>query len=369
MERVDAVVIGAGVVGLAVARALALAGREVLILEAAGAIGTETSSRNSEVIHAGIYYPQDSLKARLCVQGRQKLYDFCETRGVPHKRLGKLIVATEPGQDVKLAAIEAAARACGVDDLRRISADEARALEPSLSCVAALISPSTGIVDSHAYMLALQGEAEAQGASVAIRTRVTGGAAMDDGLIVETLDENGGRLDLLARTVINAAGHGAQSFVRAMRGFPAGHIPRQFFARGCYFSLARKSPFGRLIYPVPVDGGLGVHLTLDMGGGARFGPDVEWIDGLDYTVDPRRADSFYAEICRYWPDLKDGELQPAYSGVRPKLAGPGEAAADFRIDGPKAHGVSGLVNLFGVESPGLTASLAIADLVTGLAGE
>jgi L-2-hydroxyglutarate oxidase LhgO len=366
MEKVDAVVIGAGVVGLAVARALALAGREVLVLEAAGAIGTETSSRNSEVIHAGIYYPQGSLKARLCVEGRRRLYSFCETHGVPHKRLGKLIVATEPGQDGKLAAIEAGARACGVDDIRRISADEARALEPSLACVSALLSPSTGIVDSHAYMLALQGEAEAHGAGVAFRTRVCGGAVREDGIALETIDADSARLDLLASTVVNAAGHGAQAVARALGGFPETSIPRQLYARGCYFSLARKSPFGRLIYPAPVEGGLGVHLTLDMGGGARFGPDVEWIDRLDYTVDPRRADSFYAEIRRYWPDLRDGELQPAYSGVRPKLSGPGEPAADFRIDGPRAHGVPGLVNLFGIESPGLTASLAVADLVCDL---
>ena len=359
-------VIGAGVVGLAIARALALAGREVLVLEAAGAIGTETSSRNSEVVHAGIYYPQGSLKARLCVAGRQQLYAFCADHGVPVKRLGKLIVATEPGQDGKLAAIAAGARACGVDDLRPMSAAEAQALEPELACVAALLSPSTGIVDSHAYMLALQGEAEAHGAQIAFHTRVEGGLAREDGVEIDTIDQDGGALRLKARLVVNAAGHGAPVLARAIGDFPARHAPPQFFARGCYFSLSRKSPFSRLVYPVPVEGGLGVHLTLDMGGGARFGPDVEWIEGLDYTVDPRRADAFYAEIRRYWPALADGALAPAYSGIRPKISGPGAPAADFRIEGPRDHGATGLINLFGIESPGLTASLAIADFVADL---
>jgi L-2-hydroxyglutarate oxidase LhgO len=362
MERVDTIVIGAGVVGLAAARALALAGREVLVLETADAFGTETSARNSEVIHAGIYYPPGSLKARLCVEGRAKLYAFCEARHVAHKRLGKLIVATEPGQEAKLAAIEAGARKCGVDDLRFLTADEAKAMEPALSCAAALHSPSTGIIDSHAYMLALVGEIEGHGGQIAFQTRAAGGAIGQDGIVVKTIGAEGAELDLLARCVVNAAGHGAQKFMHAFAGFPSERVPPQLFARGCYFSLGGKSPFGRLVYPVPVDGGLGVHLTLDMGGGARFGPDVEWIDGVDYHVDPRRSDAFYAEIRRYWPDLADGALQPAYAGVRPKLSGAGEPAADFRIDGPRAHGVAGLVNLFGIESPGLTASLAIADL-------
>ena len=363
MEQVDTIVIGGGVIGLAVARALALAGREVIVIEAAGSIGSETSSRNSEVVHAGIYYPRGSLKARLCVEGRGKLYQFCEIHNVPHKKLGKLIVATEAGQEAKLAAIASGARACGVEDLRRLTGEEARRLEPELSAVAALLSPSTGIVDSHAYLLALQGEAEESGAQVAFRTRAVGGMVREDGVCVETRGEDGSRLDLFARLVVNAAGHGAQDFARALSGFPKDRVPPQFFARGCYFSLAARSPFERLIYPVPVDGGLGVHLTLDMGGGARFGPDVEWIERVDYSVDPQRAQSFYGEIRRYWPNLVDGALLPSYAGVRPKLSGPGEPAADFRIDGPAAHGVPGLVNLFGVESPGLTASLAIADLV------
>lgn len=366
MEKVDAIVVGAGVVGLAVARALASAGREVLILEAADAIGTETSARNSEVIHAGIYYPPGSLKARLCVEGRRRLYNYCEDRGVPHKRLGKLIVATEQGQQARLEKIVAGARACGVDDLRLLSRAEAVGLEQELACVAALLSPSTGIVDSHALMLSLQGDAEGCDAQVAFRTRVVSGRVEGGGITLNTLSDDGDELALEANLVVNAAGHGAIPLARAIDGMPPAHIPRQFFARGCYFSMARKSPFSRLVYPVPVEGGLGVHLTLDMGGAARFGPDVEWIDGVDHTVDPRRADVFYAEIRRYWPALEDGALQPAYAGVRPKISGPGEPAADFWIEGPRDHGVAGLVNLFGIESPGLTASLAIAEHVRAM---
>jgi len=366
LEKIDTAVIGAGVVGLAVARALALAGHDVLILEAADAIGMETSSRNSEVIHAGIYYSAGSLKARLCVEGRDELYRYCEERGVPHKRLGKLIVATEECQRASLAKIADSANACGVDDLRSLTQDEARTMEPELSCVAALFSPSTGIVDSHALMLALQGDAETHGAQVAFRTRVQAGRVEDGGIVLTTRSGDGEELALKARLVVNAAGHGAIPLARAIDGMPASRVPRQFFARGCYFAMARKSPFARLVYPVPVEGGLGVHLTLDMSGAARFGPDVEWIDGLDHTVDPRRADAFYAEIRRYWPALEDGALQPAYAGIRPKIAGPGELAADFWIEGPRGHGVTGLVNLFGIESPGLTASLAIADRVVAM---
>lgn len=367
MEKIDAAVIGAGVVGLAIARALAAAGREVLVLEAADAIGTETSSRNSEVVHAGIYYPPGSLKARLCVEGRHRLYSYCETHGVPHKRLGKLIVATEEGQQARLAKIAEGARACGVEDLRLMTRSEATGMETELACVAALHSPSTGIVDSHAYMLALQGDAEAHRAQIAFRTRVLSGLAERDGVALETRSADGDDLALKAALVVNAAGHGAIPFAQALDGLPAARVPRQFFARGCYFSMARRSPFSRLVYPVPVEGGLGVHLTLDMGGAARFGPDVEWIDGLDHTVDPRRAGAFYAEIRRYWPALETGALQPAYSGIRPKISGPGEPAADFMIEGPRDHGVAGLINLFGIESPGLTASLAIAEHVAALA--
>lgn len=366
MEKIDTAVIGAGVVGLAVARALALAGHDVLILEAADAIGMETSSRNSEVIHAGIYYSAGSLKARMCVEGKAKLYSYCEAHGVPHKRLGKLIVATEDGQQARLAKIAESARACGVDDLRSLTRDEARTMEPELSCVAALLSPSTGIVDSHALMLALQGDAETHGAQVAFRTHVQAGRVQDGGIVLATRSDDGEELALKARMIVNAAGHGAIPLARAIDGMPKARVPRQFFARGCYFAMARKSPFARLVYPVPVEGGLGVHLTLDMGGAARFGPDVEWIDGIDHTVDPHRADAFYAEIRRYWPALEDGALQPAYAGIRPKIAGPGEPAADFLIEGPRDHGVAGLINLFGIESPGLTASLAIADYVAAL---
>lgn len=366
MEKIDALVIGAGVVGLAAARALALAGREVLVLEAAGAIGAETSARNSEVIHAGIYYPPGSLKAGLCVEGRRRLYSYCEDHGVPYRRLGKLIVATEEGQQARLAKIAEGASACGVDDLRVLSRAEALALEPELACVAALLSPSTGIVDSHAFMVSLQGDLESRGGQIAFRTRAVSGRIESDGIVVETRSGDGDELALRADILVNAAGHGAIPVARAMAGMPALRIPRQFFARGCYFSMARKSPFSRLVYPVPVESGLGVHLTLDMGGAARFGPDVEWVDGVDYAVNPRRADAFYAEIRRYWPALEDGALQPAYAGVRPKISGPGELAADFWIEGPRDHGVSGLVNLFGIESPGLTASLAIADHVCAL---
>ncbi|HRY01976.1 MAG TPA: NAD(P)/FAD-dependent oxidoreductase [Beijerinckiaceae bacterium] len=368
MEKIDTAVIGAGVVGLAIARALALAGRDVLVLEAADAIGTETSSRNSEVIHAGIYYAPDSLKARLCVEGRDRLNRFCEAHGVPHKRLGKLIVATAEGQQARLDRIVEGARACGVEDLRALSRAEALAMEPELSCVSAVISPSTGIVDSHALMLALQGEAETHGAQIVFRTGVLSGRIEEDGIVLWTRGEDGDELDLKAALVVNAAGHGAIPLARALAGMPPAGIPGQYFARGCYFSMARKSPFSRLVYPVPVEGGLGVHLTLDMGGAARFGPDVEWIDRLDHTVDPARANAFYAEIRRYWPALEDGALQPAYAGVRPKISGPGEPAADFWIQGPRDHGVAGLVHLFGIESPGLTASLAIADHVCGLLG-
>lgn len=362
MERVDCVVIGAGVVGLAVARAMALQGREVLLLEAESAIGTGTSSRNSEVIHAGIYYPQGSLKARLCVAGRDALYAFCESHGVPYRRCGKLIVATDASQLAGLEALQAHALANGVDDLQRLDGDQVKTLEPSLQAVAGLLSPSTGIVDSHALMLALQGDAEAAGALLALRAPVTSIEVMDAGLCVEVGGDE--PMTLLATTVINCAGHHAPVIAAHTRGLPAEWVPRRYFAKGSYFSLATATPFRHLIYPLPEPGGLGVHLTLDLGGQARFGPDVEWVDGLDYPVDETRAEGFYAAIRRYWPSLPDGALQPAYTGIRPKISGPGEPAADFRIDGPAQHGMAGLVNLFGIESPGLTAALAIADEVS-----
>jgi len=361
MEQVDCVVIGAGVVGLAVARALAQAGREVLILEAEAAIGTGTSSRNSEVIHAGIYYPQGSLKARLCVAGRDALYALCESHGVPYQRCGKLIVATDDSQLAGLDALQAHALANGVDDLLRLGGNELSLLEPQLNAVAGLLSPSTGIVDSHALMLALQGDAEASGALLALQAPVEAIEVMDEGLRVAV----GGAepMTLITATLINCAGHAAPTIASRTKGLPADKVPPRYFAKGSYFSLAAATPFRHLVYPLPEPGGLGVHLTLDLGGQARFGPDVEWVDSLDYGMDASRADGFYAAIRRYWPGLPDGALQPAYTGIRPKISGPGEPAADFRIDGPAEHGVAGLVNLFGIESPGLTAALAIADEV------
>ncbi|MDA8252372.1 MAG: NAD(P)/FAD-dependent oxidoreductase [Rhodospirillales bacterium] len=365
MDEIGCVVIGAGVVGTAVARALAQAGREVLVLEAAEGIGTGTSSRNSEVIHAGIYYPRDSLMARLCVRGKRLLYDFCRSRGVAFRNCGKLIVATDAAEMAKLDGIRAAAAANGVDDLRLLTAVEARTLEPALACTAALLSPSTGIVDSHGYMLALQGEAGAAGALFAFRAPVTGGRVMPRGV---ELDVGGAEpMALRARLVVNAAGLSAPAVASGIVGMPRQMIPTPYYAKGNYFVLAGRNPFGRLIYPVPVPGGLGVHLTIDLAGQARFGPDVEWVPAPDYTVDPARAESFYAAIRRYWPDLADGALQPGYAGVRPKIVPPAIAKQDFVIQGPAAHGVAGLVNLFGIESPGLTAAIALAEAVCELA--
>ena len=363
METVDCVVIGAGVVGLAVARALALQGREVVILEAENAFGTITSARNSEVIHAGIYYPAGSLKAQLCVRGKAMLYDYCASHHVAHQRCGKLIVATSEAQVATLEGIRAKAAANGVDDLRLVSRAEAQALEPQLQCHAALLSPSTGIVDSHGLMTALLGDAENAGAMLAVQSPVLGGAVTPDGIRLEIGNEDGSTTTLLARTVVNSAGLTAPELARRIDGMPGAHIPPQYYAKGCYFTLAGRAPFSRLIYPVPEAAGLGVHLTLDLGGQARFGPNVRWIDEIEYGVDPADADGFYDEVRRYWPGLADGALQPGYAGIRPKISGPHEAAADFRIDGPAVHGVPGLVHLFGIESPGLTSSLAIAERV------
>lgn len=366
MQAIDCVVAGAGVVGLAIARALALAGREVVVIEKADSIGTVTSSRNSEVIHAGLYYAPGSLKARLCVEGRQLLYAYCAEHDIAHKRTGKLIVASEPGQRDRLRAIQANARRCGVDDLELLTRGEAESLEPALTCAAALLSPSTGIVDSHALMLSLRGDAEAAGTSFAFLTAVVGVAIEAGGIRIDTLDVNGETFTLQASAFVNASGLDAQAVAGRIEGFPRSLIPRQWLARGNYFALPGRSPFSRLIYPVPVEGGLGTHLTLDLGGGARFGPDVEWIERVDYTVDPGRSAVFHEAIRRYWPGLADGVLQPAYAGIRPKLSGPGQPAADFMIQGPADHGAGRIVNLFGIESPGLTASLAIADHAVGL---
>jgi L-2-hydroxyglutarate oxidase LhgO len=359
MEKLDAVVIGAGVVGLAVARALAMAGREVVILEAEDAIGTHTSSRNSEVIHAGIYYPQGSLKAKACVEGRQLLYEYCAKHDVPHRRCGKLIVGTDPVHLKELQSLKNRAEANGVRDLVPLTREQALALEPELACVAALHSPSTGIIDSHALMLAYLGDAERHGAMLALKSRFLSARILSHGFELHV----DGADPIQCSILVNSAGLRAPSVARAMAGFDGSLVPRELYAKGNYYSLARRSPFSRLVYPVPEPGGLGVHVTIDLAGQARFGPDVEWVERIDYAVDPRRAERFYAAIRRYWPGLPDGALLPGYSGIRPKTAGPGEPAPDFQVQGPAAHGVPGLVHLFGIESPGLTSSLALARLV------
>ena len=362
MNDVDVVVIGAGVVGLAVARALARAGREVMVLEAADAIGTETSARNSEVIHAGIYYPKASLKARLCVAGRRALYAYATEKGFAARAVGKLIVATDESQLATLATIASAAAANGVDDLVTLSAAEAHALEPQVACVGALFSPSTGIVDGHAYMLALQGDLEAAGGQVVFLSPVLSGCAIDGG--IELSIGGADPTTLTAATVVNAAGLTAPALAARVKGVAPAALPTAHFAKGNYFALSGvRPPFRHLVYPVPEPGGLGVHATLDLGGQVRFGPDVEWVDGIDYSVDPRRGDRFYAAIRRYWPALPDGALVPAYCGIRPKLGDATAPAADFVVQGPAENAVPGLWNLFGIESPGLTSSLALADLV------
>jgi L-2-hydroxyglutarate oxidase LhgO len=366
MEQTDCVVIGAGVVGLAIARELAARGRDTLVLEAADAIGTGTSSRNSEVIHAGLYYPRGSLKATSCVHGRDLLYQFCETHHVPHRRIGKLLVATSAAQVKQLKAIAARAEESGVLDLLPLSRAEAQALETELECVEALFSPSTGIVDSHQLMLALLGDAERDGAVCVLKSPVE---SIDVLRGTRFVVRTGGDAptEIEAACVINSAGLGAQALARRTHGLDPRWVPPLYLARGSYFSLAGHSPFSHLIYPMPDRAGLGVHLTLDLAGEARFGPDVEWVDTLRYDVDPARVDAFYASIRAFWPALPDGALQPAYTGIRPKIAGPGEPDADFVVQGAAQHGVRGLVNLFGIESPGLTASLAIAQRVGEMA--
>ena len=356
---VDCIVVGAGVVGLAVARALALSGREVMVVEATEGIGTGTSARNSEVIHAGIYYPAGSLKARLCVEGRQLLYAYCGERGVAHKRLGKLIVATSEQEIPVLDDIRAKARVNGVDDLELLSAAQAQALEPALSCTAALLSPSTGIVDSHGLMLAYQGDAESAGAQCVFHTPLQSGKVRDSG----GFDLQFGGAEAMAlscNVLVNASGLHAPTLARQIAGIPASSVPPEFLCKGNYFTMQGRAPFSRLIYPTPHHAGLGVHLTLDLGGQAKFGPDVEWINREDYSVDPKRCEGFYDAVRTYWPGMPDDSLQPGYAGIRPKISGPQDPAADFMISGPAMHGVPGLVNLFGIESPGLTSSLAIA---------
>ena len=362
MEQADVVVIGAGVVGLAIARHLSRAGREVLVLESAEAIGTGVSSRNSEVLHAGLYYNQQSLKARLCVSGKHLLRAYCRERAIGLSQCGKLVVAEKPEQLPELTGIMQQGERNGVDDLRIISAAEARILEPELLCVGALLSPSSGIIDSHQLMLALQGDAEAKNCTVVFHAPVTCGRISGDRIILAA-----GDIEIESRLVINSAGLSAQMVAGSITGFDRNFIPSLHLAKGNYFSLSGKSPFSRLVYPMPEPGGLGIHFTLDLAGAGRFGPDVEWIDSPDYDVDGARVAMFSERIKRYWPGLKPGLLHAAYAGIRPKVERPGGSATDFIIQGPAQHGCSGLINLFGIESPGLTACLAIAGYVGEMA--
>jgi L-2-hydroxyglutarate oxidase LhgO len=352
-------VVGAGVVGLAVARRLAVAGHDVIVAEAADTVGSGVSSRNSEVIHAGMYYPTDSLRARHCTRGRRMLYEFCAAHGVPHRKCGKLIVATSDAELKKVETVHRQGLANGVEGLELIGGNAARAREPELSCVGALVSPETGIVDGHRFMLALQGELEDCGGAIAFETPVERIERMPQGWRVHFGGAEPGRIDVDA--VVNAAGLSAQALARRVDGYPPSRVPRLVLAKGNYFGYRGRPAFSRLIYPTPVDGGLGIHVTLDLAGRMRFGPDVEWIERENYDVDPRRAASFYARIRSYWPGLPDGTLVPDYSGIRPKLSGPGEPAVDFVMDTPREHGLPGLVQFFGIESPGLTAALSLAE--------
>jgi L-2-hydroxyglutarate oxidase LhgO len=356
-EKVDCAVIGAGVVGLAIARELALAGREVIILEAENAFGTHTSARNSEVIHAGIYYQTGSLKARLCVAGRKALYHYCAERGVNHRRIGKIIVATDETQLEGLKKYKAQAEINGVDDLRLLSRDELAQMEPAVVSVAGFLSPSTGIIDSHGLMLAYLGDAENRSASLVLNSPVMGGTVTSEAI---RLDVGGAEpMSIVCKTVVNAAGHGAPGVSRAITGIPAATIPTNYYAIGHYYTLTGKTPFNHLVYPVARQDWLGVHVTIDLGGRCKFGPDFSWRDSLDYRFDESREARFYEAIRRYYPGLKDGALQPGYTGMRPRITGQGQEAVDFVIQDAAVHGVRGLVNLYGIESPGLTSSLAI----------
>lgn len=362
--ELDAVVVGGGVIGLALARALALAGREVTLLEADSRLGNHTSSRNSEVIHAGIYYPEGSLKARLCVAGKQRLYQYCTERDVSHRRVGKLIVATREDEVPKLEGILEHARRAGVTDLEWLDARTVAELEPSVKAVRGLISPSTGIIDSHGLMSSLRRDAEDLGAQIVLESPVQSGRVTARGIELDVGGSQPSRV--LCQTLVNAAGLSAQNVARSIEGVPASSIPGQYFAKGHYFTLNGRSPFRHLVYPVPVPGGLGVHVTLDLADQARFGPDVSWLDGVDYAFDESRSASFYAAIRSYFPALSDGSLSPGYTGIRPKLSPAGSPADDFVLQGPATHGVPGLLNLYGIESPGLTASLALADAALAL---
>ncbi|HJW57024.1 MAG TPA: NAD(P)/FAD-dependent oxidoreductase [Burkholderiaceae bacterium] len=364
MDKADCVVIGAGVIGLAVARALAAAGREVIVIESHAQIGRETSSRNSEVIHAGLYYPTGSLKARLCVTGRDLLYAYCADHGIAYRRCGKIIVATSDAQRLKLATLHTQAHANGCLEVSTLTTEEAQIMEPELACTAALYSPLTGIIDSYAYMLALHGEAEHAGALFAFDSRLYAGEANAHGVMLQVRTGLGTEIKLMANQVINCGGLWGPAIARTINGLDCNTIPAAWFAKGNYYTLAGKTPFSHLVYPIPENDGLGIHVTLDLGGQARFGPDVEWLENsgseIDYTVDPRRAGSFYKGIRTYWPQLPDNALLPAYAGVRPKISPPGAASADFLF---AAHDCPRYLGLYGIESPGLTASLAIAEHV------
>jgi L-2-hydroxyglutarate oxidase LhgO len=365
METADCVVVGAGVVGLAVARTLAIAGREVLLLEAESRIGEHTSSRNSEVIHAGLYYKRGSLRQRLFPHAAHLLYAYCANHGVPHRRIGKLVVARSAEEAQRLRQHMAHAIEAGVSGLEWLEPDQAQDLEPNLACHAAYLSPSSGIVDSHALMLAYRAELEANGGVIAFRSPATGGAITSEGIHIKV----GGAepTTVCCKTLVNCAGHGAPPLARAIANFPASTVPRSYFRRGVYFSV-KERPFNRLIYPIHGPGGMDIHAVIDLAGNVRFGPDAEWVDHIDYSVDPARAEAFYRSVRAFWPGLPDGALLPAYAGIRPKITGPDEPATDFVIQGPADHGIPNLVNLFGIESPGLTASLAIGEYVAGLLG-
>lgn len=366
MDRVECIVVGAGVIGLAVARRLAIAGKEVVVVERADTIGTETSSRNSEIIHAGIYYPKDSLKARFCVAGKHALYSYCPEHGVEHERLGKIIVATSDDQIGELERLKSVAAGNGVPDLAWMTPEDVRQIEPAVFCVAALWSPSTGIIDSHGLMLAFQGDAEAAGAMIAFHSTALGGRVTDNGIELHIGGDQ--PVSLLADIVVNATGLYAHQLAAGIEGLPRETIPPHYLCKGSYYTLAGKPPFRHPIYPVPEKAGLGVHVTVDLEGQVRFGPDVEWIDEIDYDVDPTRAQVFYEAVRRYYPALADGAILPGYAGIRPKIQAPGEPARDFAVQGPSDHGVDGLVNLYGIESPGLTASLPMAEHVAALVG-
>ncbi len=363
-EKTDCVVVGAGVIGLAVGRAMALKGLEVIVLEATNRIGSETSSRNSEVIHAGIYYTQDSFKARFCVEGKHKLYSYLEERGIGHNRCGKILVATADDQIEKLHKLMASAAANGCDDLTYLDQQAVAVIEPEVRAIAGVFSPSTGVLDVHEYMLSLHGGLETHGGVIAFESPALEVTFTDNGIDVVV----GGKEPMTLKTncLINSGGLHAIKLANNYRNFPQNLVPKQYYSKGNYFALSGKHPFKHLIYPIPEQAGLGVHLTLDLAGQARFGPDVEWIEEIDYSVDEKRSESFYPAIRQYWPGLPDGALLPSYSGIRSKVQSPEEGLRDFIIQGPNEHNIPGLVNLFGIESPGLTSSLALADHVATL---